>query len=223
MLKLSVQKRQKGSAKEVRNTGEIPGVFYGPKAESTPISIKEVEFMKAWKAAGESSVITLLEGSEEHDALIHDVASNPVTDKVEHVDFYVIEKGKKVSVAMPLDFIGESPAVKNLSGILIKVIHELEIEAMPKDLPHSIEVDISSLTDFNSQIKVSDIKLPAGVEAKVDAEEVVALVSAPKEEKEEEAVTTIDMESIGISDKKGKKDEEGAEGADAASAAPEEK
>jgi large subunit ribosomal protein L25 len=218
MLKLTVEKREKGSAAATRTAGKIPGVFYGPKAESTPVSIKEVEFMKAWRSAGESSVITLNDGAEDHDALIHDVMTNPVTDKVEHVDFYVIEKGKKVSVAIPLEFVGESAAVKNMDGILIKVIHELEIEAMPKDLPHAVEVDISSLVDFNSQIKVSDIKLPAGVEAKIDADEVVALVSAPKEEVEEEAVTTIDMDAIGISEKKGKKDEEGAEGAPEAAA-----
>jgi len=211
MLKLAVEKREKDSAGATRSAGNIPGVFYGPKAESTPISIKAVEFMKAWRVAGESTIVTLTGVGEEHDALIHDIAVNPVTDKVEHVDFYVIEKGKKVSVAVPLEFTGESPAVKNLGGILIKVIHELEIEALPKDLPHGIEVDISSLVDFNAQIKVQDIKMPAGVEAKVDAEEVVALVSAPKEEKEEE-VTTIDMEAIEVSDQKGKKEEEGAEG-----------
>ncbi len=214
MLKLAIETRPKNSAASVRAKGLIPGVFYGPKAESTPISIKEVEFMKAWRSAGESTIVTLTGADEDHDTLIHDVALDPVSDKVKHVDFYVIEKGKKVEVAVPLEFTGESLAVKNLGGILIKVMHEIEIEALPKDLPHSIEVDISSLVDFAAQIKVQDIKLPEGVTAKADAEEVVALVSAPKEEKEEDAVTTIDMEAIGVSDQKGKKDEEGAEGAD---------
>lgn len=209
MLKLTIQKRPKNSAKSVRASGLIPGVFYGPKAESTPISVKEADFLRAWRSAGESTVVTLTGLDEDQDTLIHEVALNPVTDKVEHVDFYVIEKGKKVEVAVPLEFVGESAAVKNLGGSLIKVLHEIEIEALPKDLPHVIEVDISSLVDFESQIKVQDIKLPQGVTAKIDAEEVVALASAPKEEKEE--ITTIDMESIGISDQKGKKEEEGAE------------
>ncbi len=207
-MKLTIQKRTE-TADAVRATGNIPAVFYGPKAESTPITVNGPEFIKVWRQAGESSVITLTGLGEEHDALIHDISKDPVKDTVTHVDFYVIEKGKKVQVAVPLEFVGEAPAVKTLSGVLIKVIHELEIEAMPKDLPHSIEVDISSLVDFDAQIKVSDIKLPAGVTAEIDGDEVVALVSAPKEETEE-APTTIDMSAIGISEERGKKEEEEA-------------
>ncbi len=205
-MKLAIQKRTE-DASVVRSTGSIPGVFYGPKVASTPISVNGGEFMKVWKQAGESSVVTLTGVDEDHDALIHDISKDPVSDVVTHVDFYVIEKGKKVEVAVPLEFTGESVAVKTLGGSLIKVIHELEIEALPKDLPHSIEVDISSLVDFEAQIKVADIKLPVGVIARIDADEVVALVSAPKEEVEEES-GPIDMASIGISEERGKKEEE---------------
>lgn len=207
-MKLTIQKRTE-TADAVRATGNIPAVFYGPKAESTPITVNGPEFIKVWRQAGESSVITLTGLGEDHDALIHDISKDPVRDTVTHVDFYVIEKGKKVQVAVPLEFVGEAAAVKTLGGVLIKVIHELEIEAMPKDLPHSIEVDISSLVDFDAQIKVSDIRLPVGVTAEIDGDEVVALVSAPKEETEE-APTTIDMSAIGISEERGKKEEEEA-------------
>jgi large subunit ribosomal protein L25 len=206
MLKLTIEKRE-GKASAARQTGSIPAVFYGPKAASTPISVKAPEFIKVWREAGESSVVTLSGIGEDQDALIHDVVRDPVTEQVRHVDFYVIEKGKKVEVAVPLEFVGVSEAVKTLGGNLIKVMHELEIEAMPKDLPHSIEVDITSLIDFDAQIKVSDIKLPAGVTAITDADEVVALV-APAKEETEEAPTEIDMTAIGISEKKGKKEEE---------------
>lgn len=205
-MKLTIQKRTE-TADAVRAAGNIPAVFYGPKAESTPITVNGPEFMKVWRQAGESSVITLTGLGEDHDALIHEISKDPVRDTVTHVDFYVIEKGKKVQVAVPLEFVGEAAAVKTLGGVLIKVIHELEIEAMPKDLPHAIEVDISSLADFDAQIKVSDIKLPAGVTAQIEADEVVALVSAPKEEVEEES-GPIDMSAIGISEERGKKEEE---------------
>lgn len=206
-MKLTIQKRTE-TADAVRATGNIPAVFYGPKAASTAITVNGPEFMKVWRQAGESSVITLSGEGEDHDALIHDISKDPVKDTVTHVDFYVIEKGKKVQVAVPLEFVGESAAVKTLGGVLLKVMHELEIEAMPKDLPHSIEVDISSLVDFDAQIKVSDIKLPAGVTSEIDADEVVALVSAPKEEVEEEVSAPIDMAAIGISEERGKKEEE---------------
>jgi large subunit ribosomal protein L25 len=205
-MKLTIQTRE-GGADAVRTTGNIPGVFYGPKVSSTAITVNGPEFMKVWREAGESSVITLSGVGEDHDALIHDISKDPVRDTVTHVDFYVIEKGKKVQVAVPLEFVGESAAVKTLGGVLIKVIHELEIEALPKDLPHAIEVDISALVDFEAQIKVSDIKLPSGVTAEVDGDEVVVLVSAPKEEVEEVAAP-IDMAAIGISEERGKKEEE---------------
>jgi large subunit ribosomal protein L25 len=213
MVNLTVEKRE-GSAEAVRNQGKIPAVFYGPKAPTTSIAINEVDFIRVWKQAGESSIITLKGMDEEHDALIHDMDRDPVTGKIRHADFYVIEKGKKVKVGVPIEFVGVSLAVKDLGGSLIKVVHELEIEALPKDLPHGIEVDISSLATFQDQIKAGDIKLPAGVTLIAEPEEVVALVNAPKEEVEETA--PVDISSIELSVEKGKKEEEGDEAAPAA-------
>jgi large subunit ribosomal protein L25 len=205
-MKLTIEKRAL-PAQDIRKQGKIPCVFYGPKVLSTPIAVDAPSFMKVWKSAGESAVITLSGVDGEHDALIHDMQRDPVTGEVKHADFYIIEKGKKVEVAIPLEFIGTSPAVKNLNGTLIKVLHELEIEAMPKDLPHSIEIDISILVDFDTQIKASDVKLPSGVTLKTDPEEIIALVNAPKEETEEEPVGSIDMSAIGISEERGKKED----------------
>ena len=200
MLKLKAEKREGG---KTVSDAKIPAVFYGPKAESTPIWVDEIELLRVWKAAGESTVVTVSLDGVDHDTLIHDIDREPVRGKIRHVDFYVLEKGKKVEVAVPLEFVGVSEAVKTLGGNLVKVLHEVEIEAMPKDLPHNIEVDISSLVDFNSQIHAGDIKLPAGVVLKTDAEDVVALVAEAKEEVEE-APTEIDMSAIEVTDKKGK-------------------
>ncbi len=217
MLTLNVEKREKKLKPEtIRQNGQIPAVFYGKKAESTPITVKEVDFLKAWKEAGESSVLILKGVGEDHEALIHDIDLDPVTGKVRHADFYVLEKGKKVKVGVPIEFTGIAPAVKELGGTLVKVLHELEIEAMPKDLPHELILDVSALVNFESRIIAKDIKLPAGVELVTDAEEVVALASEVKEELEEEAAP-IDLDSIEV-EKKGKKEEEGAEGAEAADA-----
>lgn len=209
MLKLKAESREGGKA---RVAGQIPAVIYGPKMAATSVSLPEAEFQKIWKAAGESTVVTLECADGNHDVLIHDIARNVVTDAIIHVDFYAIDKNVAVEIAVPLEFTGVAPAVKDLGGILIKALHELQIEALPKDLPHGIEVDISSLATFEDQIKAADIKLPAGVTLKTDAEEVVALVSAAKEEVEEEA-GPIDMSAIELSEKKGKKDDEEGEAA----------
>ena len=195
---------------DIRKTGDMPAVFYGKKEASTPIAISQKEFLKVWKQAGESSVVTLETPDGEHESLIHDIDVDPVSGAPRHADFYVFEKGHKVKVEIPVEFVGVSPAVKDLGGSLVKVLHALKIEAMPKDLPHNIVIDISSLVDFNSQILAKDISIPTGVTLLEHEDEVVALVAAPREEKEEEAAP-IDLDAIEV-EKKGK--EEVAEGAE---------
>ncbi len=210
MLTLQAQKREVfGKAlKEARNDGKLPVVIYGRKQVAENYFVDTKEFNKVYRAAGESTVIEFKTENGDHDILIKEVDHNPISGETVHADFYVIEKGKKVQVEVPLVFEGESPAMKNLNGVLVKVIHDLPIEAMPKDLPHDIKVDISSLVDFDSQITVADLKIPAGVEVMIEPEEVVVLVSEPKDEPVEEA--PMDISAIEV-EQKGKKEEEGGE------------
>jgi len=206
MFKLAVTKRDlKINNDSIREEGGMPAVFYGQKIEPTPITMNQTEFKKVWKKAGESSVITLDMGGKDTDVLIHDVAINPVTDEPIHSDFLVIDKDKKVTVKIPLEFIGDSNAVKSLGGTLVKVIHELEVEALPKDLPQSISVDLSALENLDSHISIGDLKLPDGVESESSVEEIVASISTHQEEIEEEKPET-DLADIEV-EKKGKKEE----------------
>jgi large subunit ribosomal protein L25 len=217
MLTLAVERRDKASKNEtLRGSGKMPAVFYGPKEESTPIAVNAKEFGKVWKKAGESSVIILKDGASEHEVLIHDIDIHPVSGELRHADFYVIEKGKKVEVSVPLVFAGVSPAVKDLAGILVKVHREIEIEAAPRDLPHELTVDISKLVELTSVIKAKDIVLPAGVELKINPDEVVASIAVAKEEVEEVAAAP-DLSAIEV-EAKGKEVKEGEEGADAGAA-----
>ncbi len=210
MITLNVEKRdEKVGVDALRTAGKLPAVYYGPKQKSTSVVMSTADFIKVWKKAGESSVITLKDGSEEHDALIHDVDFDPVKDTPRHADFYIIEKGKKVKVAIPLVFEGVSPAVKDLGGILVKVMHAVEIEASPKDLPHELHADISKLATLDSTITAKDIYLPAGVDLMVGADEVVASIAVPKEEPTEPVV--MDMSAIEV-EKKGKEAKEGEAG-----------
>jgi large subunit ribosomal protein L25 len=170
-----------------------------------------VEFLKVWKKAGETAVVVLKTKEGPLESLIYAVDRNPVTGAPRHADFYVFEKGQKIKVKIPLEFTGSAPAVKDLGGVLVKVLREVEIEAAPKDLPQVLIVDISKLSAFDSQSLAKDIILPAGVTLITHAEEVVASVYEPKEEVVEVA-PPIDLSQIEV-EKKGKKEEEGAEGA----------
>lgn len=219
-ITLNVEKRDiKADVAALRKAGRIPAVFYGKKEASTSISIASVDFIKAYRQAGESTVVVLQGEGIDVESLIQDLDLHPVTGKPLHADFYVFEKGKKIKVSVPLDFVGIAPAIKDLGGSLIKVLHDIEIEAFPKDLPHKISVDITTLIDFKSSIKASDIKLPAGVELAVKGDDIVASVSEPKAE-EEEVVAPVDLTAIEVA-KKGKEAKEGAAGAEGEAAAPE--
>ncbi len=212
MFSIKATKRNPGTnMSESRKKGEIPAVFYGAKSETTPILISNVEFKKIWHKAGESSAVSIAMPEGNVDVLIHEVQTHPVTDEPIHVDFLAIDMNKKIKVKVALDFDGVSGAVKSGVGTLVKVLHEVEIEALPKDLPHNLTVDISKLAALGDQIFVSDIKLPAGVVVINAPTDVVASVAEQKEEVEEVAAP-VDLSAIEV-EKKGKKEEEGAEGA----------
>lgn len=218
MITLKVEKRdKKENLGEIRKAGQMPAVYYGKKEAATSIKLPFAIFEKTLKDAGESTILHLEGKDIDVDVLIHEVDLDPVTDKPRHADFYAIEKGKKLAIAVPIEFIGVSPAVKDLGAVLVKVMHEIEIEALPKDLPHKIEIDLSSLKAFDDVITAADIKLPEGVVLKIKPEEVVASVYEPKEEVVEAA--PVDLANIEVA-KKGKEAKEGAEGAEAPAEAP---
>ena len=218
MLIKAVKRDVKENIDTLRKEGKIPAVFYGAGRESTPITVPVVEFKKIWREAGESSMVQVAVGTDKVDVLIHEVQVDPIKSEPIHVDFLAIDMTKKITVEVELVFEGVSEAVKSGIGNLIKVLHEIEIEALPKDLPHNLVVDISKLATLEDVILVSDIKLPPGVVAVTSGTDVVASIVEQVEEKEEEVVP-VDLSAIEV-EKKGKKEEEG-EGAPETSEAPE--
>ena len=206
MLQLEYQKRGEESLDALRATSRVPAVFYGPQEESTQITLSEVDFRIIWKQSGGSSIITLTGELGDKEVLIQDVAMHPVKDKVLHVDFYAIERGKKLTVTVPFNFVGEAPAEK-LGGTVVKVMNEVDIRVRPSAIPHELTVDLSILTDLDSVIKISDITLPEGAEAEIEDDAVVVSVAEQKEEVEEEVRDISDVEIA----EKGKKEEEAAE------------
>lgn len=208
MFKLSAKLRDILGKKvnSLRQGGELPAVVYGGKDASNNITLNTIEFKKVLKEAGESSIISLELADKKIDTLIHDVQFDPISGEPVHVDLYVVSQDKEIEVDVPLVFEGVPPAVKELGGSLIKVLHELPISALPKNLPHDIKVDVSGLNALDSQILVGDLKLPSGVRATVDVDEVVASITEAEEEVVEEAAPA-DLSAIEV-EKKGKKEEE---------------
>lgn len=219
MLKAS---RRESKANSVRGRGLVPGIVYGHQLASQNVAVDAKQFDKIFSAAGSTTLVTLDVEGTTHNVLIRDVQFHPVRDHVMHVDFYQVRMDEAIHADVPLKFIGEAPAVKDLGGIFVRNADTIEVKALPKDLPHNIEVDISQLVNFESIIHVSDLKLPEGVEVLDEATNVVVLVQAPRTDEElkslEEEVK-VDVESIEATAEK-KPEEEGAEGE---TPAPEEK
>lgn len=173
--------------KSLRQKGIIPAVVYGSGHKPISIQVDYKEFGKIFEQAGESTLIKLRVGNEVKNVLIHDIAKDPVSGRFIHVDFYHVRMDKAIKAEVPLIFTGEAPAVKALEGVLIKNITEVEVEALPKDLPHEIKIDISGLDSFDKHIRAKDLILPSGVKIDLDPDEVIVSVMPPRAEEEVKA------------------------------------
>ncbi len=210
MITISAQKREVFGRKnkKLRKEGKIPAILYGEGIkENIPLKVDEKEFERAFKEVGESTLLTLKVEDKEYKVLIHDFQKDPLTDKIIHIDFFKPSLKEKIETTIPIIFKGEAPAVKNLGGILIKEISEIEVEALPQDLPHEIEVDISKLKTFDDAILVKDLKVPKGVKVLRKPEEVIAVVTPPEEEKEEEVKEEV-VAAEEVGEKEEKREEE---------------
>lgn len=189
MLALEVQVRDpKETPDELRARGIVPAVMYGHNEPAQSISVNAGVLEGVWRDAGETTVITLKGLKGDKETLIHDAQVHPVTGKLMHVDFLVLEKGKKIEISVPLEFVGEAPAEK-AGHSLNKALHEIEIEVAPAELPHSLEVDVSALSEIGDHITAAQIKLPPSATLITDPEEFVVSVTGHEEEPAEESAT----------------------------------
>ncbi len=204
-IELNTEKRDVFRKKldKYRIAGKLPAVVYGPKVKPISIFVSSANFKKVLKEAGESTVIDLKIDNKPLSVLIQEVAIDPVSKESLHVDFYAAEMNKPVEASIPLEFIGVSPAVKSQGGILVKVRHQVEVEALPAHLPHNFEIDLSSLVNLGDHITASQIILPAGVKLITKEDEIIIIAESPKEETIEVEKTIEDIEV----EKKGKKEE----------------
>ncbi len=176
------------TAKGISRQGFIPAELYGHKIDNLHLSVNQIEFQKVLRKAGESTIIVLqLPGGEMRNVLIQDVQRHYLSTDPIHVDFYEVKMTEKLTATIPIEFTGESHAVKALGGTLVKVLNEVEVECLPGDLPHQFDIDISVLDNFDKQILVSDLKVSDKVEIKAEPDEVVATVQPPRDMAAEEA------------------------------------
>ena len=219
-LQLRAKKRDVLGRKTKRLRAEnlLPAILYGPKIKNIPLVLDYKSFEKVWSKAGESSLINLeIEGEKKkYLVLIHDIQQDPLTDKIIHIDLYQPDLEKKVTAWVPLVIVGEAPAVKNLGGTLVRNLDEVEVRALPRDLPHEIKVDVSNLKEIHDEILIEDLQVPNNVEILKNPKEVVVTVAPPErveeelaEEKEEIKEPELIKEKKEEAEEKEQKQEEG--------------
>lgn len=198
-IAISAERRQ-AKPNQVRNQGKVPAVMYGYKMEPISIQVDAQKFSKILSQAGETSLVDVEVEGKKHAVLIREVQYHPMKSTVTHADFYQVRLDQVVRARVPLVVVGEAPAVKDLGGVLVRNLDEIEVEALPKDLPHEIKVDIQGLDAFEKVIRVSELGLPKAVKVLTGLEMVAVLVQAPRseaelaalEEKVQEDVTAVE-------------------------------
>ena len=174
--------------KTLRRQGLVPGTIYGKNIQSVNVAISGADFSAVFQRAGETGVIELSIDKAVHPVLVHNVQKDPVTDAVVHVEFYQVDLHEKVHANVPLSFVGEAPAVAEKKGVLLTLVSEIEVEALPTDLPDKIDVDVSGLAEVDQELTVAALRVPSGVSVSSEKDVVVVKVgSLVSKEAEEQA------------------------------------
>ncbi len=176
---------KKSLLRSLRREGKIPSIVYGAKQPSQPVWVAKKTLSEVLKHS-KTSLINLTDGKKQIKAVIKDVARDPMTDEIIHVDFMRVVAKKEIELTVPVALVGECPGVK-AGGILDFIVREVDIRTIPSKIPESLKLDISHL-EMGHFLKVSDIEVPDGVRLLSDPETICVNVKAPKEEVAEEEV-----------------------------------
>ncbi len=186
-INLKIQPRQV-TGKRVKNLiqqGLIPANIFGKGVASLAVQVKSTDFNRIYDQAGETQVVylELPEETTPRPVLITNVAVNPVSDQMIHIDFHQVDLKQKVTANIPVELVGESPAVQDFQATIINSLSEIEVEALPADLPENITVDVSVLKNLGDVLKVSDLNIDrVKLEVKDDPETVVVSVAGQQAE-----------------------------------------
>lgn len=180
----------------LRKTGFIPAILYGHGKKPASVAVGAGEFDKIFKVAGETTLLSLSLDGKKHNVFIHALDRDSLSGQIIHVDFFEVKMDEKIKTNVPFIFVGESPAVKADGGVLVRAMQEVEIEALPQDLPKEISVDISVLKTFEDKIHIKDLALKGSVKILANPEETIALVAPPRSDKEIEDLATKPAETV---------------------------
>jgi large subunit ribosomal protein L25 len=196
VLEASTRDRLGKQVKQIRRQGQLPAILYGSGIEPVALKLDARATAKVMAGITGSTLIDLNVGGDTHKVIIRDVQRDPITRSMLHVDFLKVAMDVAIRTEVPLELVGTAPAVKEQGGVLVAGINEVEVEALPGDLPDRITVDLSVLAQIDESITVSDLAVPPGVRILNDPTDTIAHVIYMAEEEEEEVVEEV--EAVGV-------------------------
>lgn len=212
--KLKVEKRKLmgRKVKKLRRDGIIPANIYGKDVKSEAVQLELSQFIPVYNEVGETGLVDIIiaKDTKIRPVLVHNVQSDPVTDQLIHIDFHQVNLSEKVTAQIPVELIGESPAVEQKQGILVRTLDEIEVEALPTDLPESIEIDVTKLEKVDDMVKVGQIKLGDKITILADESTIVAKIE-PLTKAEEVTPPPVEEGEEVEEGKEAEKAEEGTE------------
>ena len=192
----------------LRREGKLPAVMYGSNFDSTPILLDLHDTTLALREVSSSTIVYINMDGKEYATLLQDKQRNYILGSYLHIDFRVVDMNVVITAMVHIELVGEAPVMQKLGGMLMHEATEVEVEALPGDLPESIKIDLSSLVDYEARILVGDLKVSDKVKILTDPEQMIAFIAAPAGE----SVETVETEGFEPEIiEKGKKDEDNEE------------
>lgn len=193
--KLTVQKRtlHGNQAKKLYREGLTPGIIYGNIKEPISVQFSVADFLKLYKSAGENHVIDIdIEGGTSVPAIIQELDIHPVSRKLRNVDFKAVDLKKTTTAQVPVELIGVAPVVKTMGGLIVIKLPEIEVEALPEELPETIKIDISKLETLDDNVFIKDIKIDGKFKILEDLDLPVVVVETESSEEPAKEVPSVD-------------------------------
>jgi large subunit ribosomal protein L25 len=183
--------------KQIRKQGQVPAILYGSGIEPVPIALDALETARVMSGITGSTLIDLNIGDQSHKVIIRDVQRDPISREMVHVDFLKVAMDVAIRTEVPIELVGNAPAVKDYGGVLVAGLSEIEVEALPGDLPDRISVDLGVLAEIDDAITVEDLVIGKGVKVSNDPGDIIAHVIYMAEEEEEEEEEELEVLGVG--------------------------
>jgi large subunit ribosomal protein L25 len=212
-LKASTRELLGKRSRRLYGQGKLAAVVYGHNTKPTPLTLERLEFQKVFVKSGRTHLVDLVVDGRTEKVLVREIQTHPRRLGPIHVDFYQVNLEEKITVEVPIHLVGESAAVKRGDADILQPLHSLRVECLPSDIPEAFEVDLTPLEEIESELRISDIKLPKGVTVLIDPEELVVKIIKKREMKVEEEVPAVEA-AVAVEGEAAAEGEAGAEEAE---------